>query len=160
MNVLVIGLEKAGKSAMVRVLADPEYEEQRARGLSHTKREPSIVELTAPVKDEEVVLRICDTPGVSDGHIQEDLASVLEQASARFSELHMICYVANVQTIFQQAELLALRHMDHLLDGNMRPITLLVLTHCEMKNADAKQSLSTDLEEREDLQEKYDRYAA
>jgi GTPase Era involved in 16S rRNA processing len=136
-NVLLIGRSQCGKSAIVKLLADP-TDSVASTGFSDTKalscKRLSFTDSETNVKYQ---LNIIDTAGLGesqrDGCSRSDeelLHAISAGCQASVNHLNIICFVSIALRINAE-DVLIIEKLQHALGPEYSAISMLVLTHCD-----------------------------
>jgi GTP-binding protein EngB required for normal cell division len=151
-NVLLIGRSQVGKSTLIEVLHNPDYSTTRT-GISQT-REPSCKERIIDYHDgKRYTLNIIDTPGLyevrhdpNEMRTNEQLFSLLRDifVSGRVRALNIICFVT-IAGKTHQNDIETFTSLINFLGDRYKPISCLVLTHCDKISTETLDRLSQDI---------------
>jgi GTP-binding protein EngB required for normal cell division len=141
-----------GKSTLIEVLHNPDYSTTRT-GISQT-REPSCKERIIDYHDgKKYTLNIIDTPGLhevrndpNEMRTNERLFSLLRAmfVSGRVRALNIICFVT-IAGKTHQNDIETFKSLMNFLGDRFKPISCLVLTHCDKISTETLDRLSQDI---------------
>lgn len=151
-NIVLIGRSQVGKSTFIEVLNNPNYSTTRT-GISQT-REPSCKERIIDYPDgKRYTLNIIDTPGLhevrhdpNEMRTNEQLFSLLRDmfVSGRVRALNVICFVT-IAGKTHQNDIETFKSLMSFLGDRFKPISCLVLTHCDKISTETLDRLSQDI---------------
>ena len=150
-NILLIGRTRTGKSTIKKVLVDPTQvaDEMRLAAQTRAATFESFI-----IDDDAMVLNIIDTPGLFErGASSMDLMDnktilkTIEQCVAReITKFHLICFCASFEAGINDEDVKAIKLLTEFLGPEVSQSACLVITRCESKSEELRNSLRREIE--------------
>lgn len=151
-NIVIIGRTRSGKSTIKSLLFDPTKVPEELTLKSDT-RDPLIESFY--IADRDTTLNIIDTPGLFERGTATDnirnneaiLKTIEKCANMEITSFNIICFCIAITAGINEEDVQSIKLFIEFLGNEISNNSCLIITHCETKNAEQRQTIKKELED-------------